>query len=404
MMSTAGLSLDGVTDRLRRALDGDELTGLVQQALRIPSHKEYPGEEREIAEFIARLLGSNGLQAELQTVQEDRANVLCRIGGRGEGPSLILNGHMDTIPPLDMGADAFSGRREGNLIYGRGAADMKGATVAMAYALVLLKRTGLEPPGDLIYAAVVGEEYESNGTQHLMQSGLRADWGIVGEPTDLQVAVAHKGIEWMQVAFEGRSVHSSVAHRGVNAVRAASEFVHTLYAELDPALAERVHPLAGRSLVNVGAIRGGRQPNVVPPDCVVEMERRWIPAEDLAGVYRELEHLAEKVAGSFGARAAVAPMAYSLRCRRVPLDTSPSSPIARAVQRAAEAATGGRVEIIGVPYWCDAAVMASAGVPSVVFGPGSISSAHSAAESIAVESLVAAALSYALIPFTIAGC
>ncbi len=398
----SGYDLTEIKQKIEAHFDRTELITFCQEMVRIPSHRDYPGQEAELGEFMKEWLEERGLKPWLQVAKEKRANVVCTVG---EGnPELIFNGHIDTIPPYDMGDEALTGRIEGDWIIGRGAADMKGGAAAMAYALVVLNRTGLLLPGKLTFVGAVGEEYESLGTQHQIAEGLLADYAVVGEPTGMQVAAAHKAIEWIQINVTGRSIHSSMAHEGINACQIAAQIVTRIYEEMVPKWNDRTHHLAGASLGNVGRIVGGEQPNVVPAYCEIHMDRRWIPQEDLDEVYQEIRDLATEVVEGTGATAEVEPMPYSLRAKRVPLDTEPENPIVQASLAAINTIKGEDEvsEPIGVPYWGDAALLASAGIPTVNIGPGDISQAHSATEALQIDQLVDCAMTYALIPFALA--
>lgn len=383
------------------AIDRGELTDFLQKAVQIPSHVEYPGQEKEIAQFIHQKLVAEGIDARLEEVVDGRPNVVAVLKGQGTGKSVTYNGHMDSIPPFDM-PDAFSGKIVGDRIYGRGVCDQKAGIVSMAYALVALKRSGLPLPGDVVLAAVVGEEYESCGTQHFVKHGPKTDFGVVSEPTGLGIGIAHKGIEWMSVRIPGRSIHSSVSEKGVNAIKRANQLMNLITQALEARLQSRLHPLVGKSLVNLGRIVGGEQPNVVPGECELQLERRYLPGESLDSVYAELQELVDRcqLPDYPELNLEMSTMPYSKRCARVPLDTPADSPIVSALKAAGDR-VGQSLEVVGLPYWCDAAVMARAGIPTVVFGPGDISQAHSANENASLNSVYIATQVFTALPFVL---
>lgn len=394
--------LDEIARSIEQACDPGELTDLLRQMIKIPSHRGYPDEEREVAEFVFSFLEKAGLTPRLEVVRDRRPNVVCELEGEGTGPALLLNGHLDTIPPYDMGADAYSGRIDGDRIFGRGAADMKAGVAAMAYSLALLTRRGLRPKGKVVFAGVVGEEYEGSGTRYFVSQHGRIDMAIIGEPTKLQIGVAHKGIEWMEVVFSGRSVHSSRPEEGVNAIYAAAEFVQAVRTRLQPRLDAKAHPLLGPSLVNIGVIHGGVQPNVVPAECRVQVERRWNPGESLDGLYDEVTEIAQDVGSRLHAGVQVVRTPYSRECERPPLDTPADHPLVRGIRRSQVAWKRPEGRPVGLGMCTDGPTLARAGIPTVVFGPGDARNAHSATEHVEIDDVVWAAKIYALTPFALA--
>ena len=160
---------------------------------------------------------------------------MCTLEGDAPGPHLVLCGHTDTVPlnQADPG-HGFSGRVHDGRLYGRGATDMKGAVAAMAAAMVGLRRTGLPASGRVTLAAVIDEEIESLGAEHLINSGFTADGAIVGEPTQNQICIGHKGLEWLEIVFTGKAAHGGTPAAGVNAIDAAASFVHRVRTGLLP--------------------------------------------------------------------------------------------------------------------------------------------------------------------------
>jgi acetylornithine deacetylase/succinyl-diaminopimelate desuccinylase-like protein len=229
---------------------------------------------------------------------------------------------------------------------------------------------------EIVLACLVDEESHQSGSRALVAAGFRADLGIVGEPTRLRVVTAHKGDVWLRLETRGRAAHGACPERGRNAVRAMARVVELLEGEYAAGLRRRAaHPLLGRPTINVGTIRGGTQPNIVPDGCVMEADRRMVPGETEAGVRQEIARFLRR---------------HGVRCRVVDLkgvpepalETDPELPLVRQFRRAA-----GRRGVEGVTYFCDAAVLAMGGTPCLVFGPGDIAQAHTAREWISVESL-----------------
>lgn len=311
--------------------------------------------EAEIASFVAGWLDRNGVAAEYHELGNGRANVLGRIPGHGHGRTLLLNAHLDTVGIA--GDDAgLSPRVDANRVYGRGAFDMKGSlSVIMLVAAVLAEHP---LPGDLIVTAVADEEAHSIGTEAVAKA-VSADAAIVVEPTEMRVVVAHKGFVWLEVATEGIAAHGSRYDVGVDAIARMGPLLVRL-AELDEDLRDgrEPHPLLGGASVHASLIEGGQELSTYPDRCVVTIERRTLPGETVDDVEVELSGIA-------GDDATVKTL-FS----REPLTTAPDEPIVETLIEHATTIMGRRPETSGVPFWTDAALLAAAGIPSVVFGPG----------------------------------
>jgi acetylornithine deacetylase len=318
--------------------------------------------EMEIARFIAGWLEAAGVEARIDEVAPGRANVIGVARGSGGGRTLLLNGHTDTV-----GHDGYERplepRVEGDRLYGRGGFDMKGGVAAAMWAAAASTR--LELPGDVIVAAVCDEEFASIGTQ-AVAGQINADAAIVTEPTALEICVAHKGFAWLEVEIAGRAAHGSQPQLGVDAIAKAGRIL-TGIEDLGRRLAaEPGHELLGRGSVHASLIAGGQELSSYPERCLVQLERRTVPGEDAALVEQQVRRLV--------ARAASADPALSAELRttlvRPPFEIAEDAEIVRLVRTHAERALGAAPEIIGWAAWMDSAILARAGIPTVIFGPG----------------------------------
>jgi len=385
--------------KLFKCVDKDELVAFLQKAIQIPSHIEYPDQEKEMASFIAEKMTAEGIETELQIVEGKRPNVLSTIRGERNGKSITYNGHIDSIPPFDM-TEPFSGRIDGDLMYGRGTSDMKSGIIAMAYAMIAIKRSGYAPPGDLVLSAVVGEEYGSFGATHYVKHSTLTDYGVCGEPTGLKIATAQKGLHWFEFNIPGRRIHSSVSSQGINALKRLNQLMTHINEKLEPSLENRRHRLLGASLVNLGKVWGGEQPNVVPGDAHLQIERRYIPGETLKSVMAELDEIvAECNKGYDGYPITYESMPYSLLVSKTPMDVPVEHPIVQGMLAAGKTVLGEKPAIFGAPFWGDAGVLSDAGVTTILFGPGEVSDAHTANEHVSLENVFKAAMMYAALPF-----
>jgi acetylornithine deacetylase len=358
----------------------DELTELLVRLVEIdsvnPSLVAGAAGEAGIAAFVAAWAEANGLEAHISEAAPGRPSVLVRAQGRGGGKTLLLCGHLDTVG-VDRMAEPFTPRIDGERLFGRGAYDMKAGVAAALVACRDAARLGLA--GDVIVAAVADEEYASIGIQQVLGS-LRADAAIVTEPTELEIAIAHKGFAWIELVVTGRAAHGSRPHLGIDAIVKTGPLLVAL-AELDAALAGRVHPLLGRPSIHASLIDGGVELSSYPASCTLKLERRTLPGETLAGVEAEIERLLERC------RAADPELNVERRTllARDPFEIDGGAEIVEVVRRASGEATIG-----GASYWADSGFIAAAGIPTVLFGPGG-EGAHAVEEWVSLADTAAVA-------------
>jgi len=301
--------------------------------------------------------------------------------------------------------NAFSPRIEGEgdnaILHGRGACDMKGAVAAMACALVAIKKSGVPLTGDLVFAGTVDEESGALGAKCLIDEGIVTTYAVVGEPTLLRLAVAHKGSSFIRVTLCGRGAHGSCPAKGVNAATYAARVAVALEEELRPQLAKRTHPLLGSSTVSVGRICGGTKPNIVAETCEIDIDRRILPGE--SNTIEEIRALVDKICGDVdGLRVAVELLPQSGVVPHGPLETDPASPLASSVATACrELNLDNRP--IGVTYWTDGGVLSVAGIETVVLGPGDIGLAHGPNEAVPIAELKIAARLYTSVAVQLLG-
>jgi acetylornithine deacetylase len=335
-----------------------------------PALVEGGAGEGEIARFVAEWARGAGLDADLLEATAGRPSVAVRARGTGGGRTLLLCGHLDTVGVEGM-TEPHAPRVDGDRLYGRGAYDMK---AGLAAALVACREAaGLGLRGDVVVAAVADEEHSSLGVQEAL-AAVSADAAIVTEPTELELIVAHKGFVWAEVEVTGRAAHGSRPHLGVDAIVKAGP-VLTALGELDAALAERTHPLLGRGSVHASLIRGGEELSSYPARCVLSLERRTLPGEGGAHVEAELAGLLDECRAADPQLEAT----HRVLLEREPFEVDPGAEIAEAVRAAAAETLGEAPGIGGASYWADAAFIAAAGVPTVMFGPRG-EGAHAAEE------------------------
>lgn len=341
-----------------------EVTELLRQLVAIDSINPslVPGGagEGEIARFVANWLEREGLEVQIDEALPGRPNVIGMARGSGGGRSLMLNAHMDTVgvEGMERPHDPYV---VDNRLYGRGAFDMKGGLAAIMLAGKEAKKLQLR--GDVIVTAVMDEEYASVGTQSIVKQ-WKADAAIVTEPTGLDICIAHKGFAWFEIETIGVAAHGSLPDVGVDAIAKMGRILLGLE-ELERSLrAKSSHPLLGSGSVHASLIEGGQEISSYPQRCVLSLERRTLPGE--LDVRAEMQELIDQAGRSDPAFKAVLRSGLV----RQPFEVSEHEAIVQLLIRQTEKLLNQKPTIIGATAWMDSALLSSAGIPTVVFGPG----------------------------------
>jgi len=326
---------------------------------------------------VAEWLRRAGLEVEIDTVLPGRPNVIARLQGRPGGRRLLWEGHLDTVQVSGMSVAPFEPTLREGCLYGRGAVDDKGCLAAFMLALRSLTKS--PPDCDVTFVAAMDEEFQFKGIRHHLARGERYDFGIAGEPTELRIVRACKGCVRWTIEIVGKSAHTSRPQEGIDAIRIAEDLLRCLR---DSGIAgSGTHPLLGASTLTCTMFRAGEGPNTVPASARLTFDYRTLPDQAGAEVWNEIEAMTRRFAATLPppARVIVEPPFIDTTGMDVPGD----SPIVVAMQDVC-ASFGMSAEPIGVPFGSDATKMTAGGIPSIIFGPGSIAQAHTADEFVRV--------------------
>ena len=377
-------------------IGADDVIELLSALVAIPSINPafgQPGDppewfgEARIADEVAKRLAGFGLRPKLEEVFPGRPNVLATLPGTsGDGRRLLFECHADTVQATGMTIQPFVPVVRDGRLYGRGAVDDKACIAMMLLAMRELAAD--PPPVDVEFLAAVDEEYQFQGVLHHLRHKAGLVGGVAGEPTSLRVVAASKGCVRWRIVIHGRAAHTAKPHEGIDAIRIATDLLIHLRNAIEPELALRTHDLTGSANLTCTLIEGGEGPNTVPARCVLRFDRRTLPGETGQAAWREIEACAQAFAATLpdGASLAMEPPFIDATSMEVPPDA--------AIVRAAQAACRlhGRPDgIIGVPFGSDGSQLTTAGVPTIVFGPGSIDQAHTADEFVEVGEVAAGA-------------
>ena len=376
-------------------IDDDALIQFTRELIQVDSINP-PGNEQAVAELLDSRARSWGLATEIRQVEVGRPNVLVRLPGSGSAPTLLYLGHLDTVPPGDVpwNYPPLSGELADGRIWGRGAADMKSGLAAMLVAMAALKQSNVSLPGDLVLAAVVGEEVDCAGSKRfLAERGMdNVGWLVISEPTANDFVVAHRGALWVEATTYGKTAHGSMPHLGVNAILGMMEFIHRVQGFEHP---WQPHPLLAPPTVSVNTIAGGVKTNVIPDSCRATIDMRTLPGQQHPEILESLRRLADDVA------AHQPHLRAEIRAvnDEPPVQTPVDHPLILAAQRAAELTLGGQRPVRAATYYTDASVLQPpTGVPTLIVGPGEDGQAHQPNEWVSVEALKSAARLFTVLP------
>lgn len=335
--------------------------------------------EKKMAMKVGGIFENIGAEVYYDEVEPDRPNVIAKFPGSDNKPQILLAPHLDTVGVGGMTIEPFGGIQEDGKIYGRGASDTKGTMAAMIWAL---NRIGKEKIKDLgigvTFVGFMGEETGQPGSNHFAKKYHREyDFAVVGEPTNNNIVSRHKGTLWITLECIGKPAHGSTPERGENAISKMATLVNWLDKDFRTLLKSKEYQneLLGFPTLNIGRISGGTRTNIVADQCAIEIDFRLTPELSTTQAYKKLEGLLDKN----GFTDVV--MITKLTCE--PLHTPDSNEY---IQKLIN--LDSRPEIVGAPWFCDAAVLSSmGGIPSVAAGPGSIDQAHTHDEWISEKDL-----------------
>jgi putative selenium metabolism hydrolase len=383
-----------------------ELIAFLQDLVRTPSLSTREGAVAARAMDELHRLG-------LADVRTDRiGNVIARLGS-GQRPILLYNAHMDTVGVGDPAAwqrDPFGAVIEDGVLYGRGASDMKASLAAMTYGAWLLHDVGVQLNGTLVLALVVQEEPCEGLAMRVLveEEGLRPDWVVLGEPTNLQIACGHRGRVEIEVSARGRSAHGSAPERGINAIYQAAR-VLTGLEKLAGQLGD--DPFLGRgslAVTEIASLSGSR--NVVPDRCTLIIDRRLTLGETEQRALAEVEQVIAGAGVEASARitgyTATSYTGYGCQARNVfPAWMTPAEdPLVQATARAVEVTLGFRPTVGRWDFSTDGVYTAGmAGIPTVGFGPGDERYPHTVDDQVRLDDVIKAAQVYARLAVEVLG-
>ena len=323
---------------------------------------DAPGES-EIANYIAKELENLKLAVQRLASVPRRDSVVGVLKGSGGGKSLMLNAHIDTVGVEGM-AEPFSAVVRDGKLYGRGAFDMKGAMAACIAAMKILVDNKIALRGDVVISGVADEEFTSIGMSDVIEA-YPVDAAIVTEPTHLQICLAHKGFVWLEIETSGRAAHGSRFELGIDANMHMGRFLAELDHYQQTLRSSAPHALVGPPSLHAATLRGGTGISTYAASCTLEIERRTIPGETEADVMAPLQKMIDRLAAADPNFKATLKTTCVRDAFEVPRDAS----IVQTLAKASTAVLGKQPDFMGDTPWMDSALLAKAGVETVVMGP-----------------------------------
>lgn len=325
---------------------------------------------------IAKKLRESGIESTIQSVGNNRANLIARIKGVGNKKSLVFCGHMDTVAvgEIPWEHDPFGGEEMDGRIYGRGSSDMKGGLAALIMAMIEVSKSGITLEGDLIFAATAGEEVDCIGANTMVADGTLSGAGamIIAEPSGGEIFVTHKGALWLEITSYGKTAHGSMPEQGINAIDNMNSFINALHDKLKFKYEEDI--LLGGPTLDIATISGGVQVNVVPDMCKLQIDIRTVPGQNHQEILSDIKILLAEIESSSSAKFDV-----KVFNDKVPLKNKSDDQFIKLTLDTATELFESEYKGKGVTYCTDASIF----VPSfnnklsvIICGPGEETQAH----------------------------
>lgn len=335
-----------------------------------------PGNEEKVAKILAEKLKENGIESTIRPLGPNRAYLVARLKGTGKKKALVLSGHMDTVPPgeIPWDYDPFDAKEVDGLLYGRGSSDMKSGLAALTMAMIEVEKSNVTLEGDLVLAATAGEEVDCLGARAMVEDGVLNDAGsmIIGEPSNGEIFVCHKGALWLEITSYGKTAHGSMPDLGINAIENMNVFINALHNKFKFKYKECT--LLGEPTINLGTISGGVRTNVVADLCKICIDIRTVPGQNHQEIISDIKDLLKKIENTSNAR-------FDLNVLNdlVAVSTPVEEPLIQLALSTANDLFNRKYEPKGVRFYTDASTFVPGlgnNLPVLFYGPGNETMAH----------------------------
>lgn len=352
--------------------------------IEIPSYVDDNNNEKQIAYFIRDFFVKNNIDVKLDEVCNDRFNVIASVGNGNK--TLLLTGHIDTVPLYGY-PSLLKSKILDNKVYGRGANDMKGAIAAMMISMKKLKEVEHLLNGKVMFAGVIDEELSSLGTIDLIEKKYSFDAAIVGEPTSLNLAIGHRGLEWVTFKSYGKAMHSGSRKSNCNAI----ENMMLLFKNIESSYFKLSHDLLGNTTMNAGLISGGTQPSTVADYCELSVDFRYLPGQS----FKDIKEIIDNEINKLTKLDSNYQYSYDVFEKSKMINgyyhdacfTNEDEEIVTITSNVLTKSNRSN-ELKSFTAWTDGGLINSVlKTPTIIFGPGDLKTAHSSDEFIEIEEL-----------------
>ena len=333
--------------------------------------------EEEIGDYLYEHFKKNNIDCIKQNVTGNRNNILASTEVDKNKDTILLCSHLDTI---NMAGVNFNPKIINGKIYGIGSCDAKASVASMVNAFINIKKNNKKIT-NLFFAGLIGEEYMHKGVKKFIKEFKDFDSAIIGEPTNLNIGIGHKGYIRFRIKTIGRSGHGSNPKLGINAIYNMAKLINRIRTKLELKYNKIQHEVIGNPTINIGKITGGIDYNIIPDNCVIEIDRRTIPREKYDNVLNDFKILIKEIESEendFHAKinGPIESAPY--------LETNNDEKIVKIAYKICKKINK-TSEINGLSYTTDGGFLAKAGIPTIVLGPGNISNCHKLGEYISLN-------------------
>jgi succinyl-diaminopimelate desuccinylase len=363
-------------------MNNQEALQLLKEVVQI---KSVLGEEKQVADKLEALLKSYDIPCEQVPFSEGRTQLVATLKSSEAGPVLGFSGHMDVVPvgEIPWDEDPFAAVEKDGLLYGRGTCDMKSGLIAAVVAMIRLKTAGSPFKGTVKLLATVGEETSAIGSGQLVDQGYADDLDalVIGEPTNVEIGVAHKGALWPRITTYGKTAHGSMPDQGINAIEHMLLVLNAFKETFD--FSQSIDELVGASTSSLDIIAGGNGTNVVPDKCTVEIDIRTIKAQNHEELKQQFHEMLDKLRASVPGFKADIEFINDLPSMKTAID----DPFTLLSQKVVSDVTGQPANTFGMTGYTDGSQFGRVkkDFPILILGPGETKYAHQPNEFVKIE-------------------
>lgn len=372
-------------EKINQLIDKNRIIEITKELINLRSDNEGDM-EYGVSIYLKNFLEAIGAKVEMQHVESKRYNVIAQFPGKSMGKTLMYCGHIDVVPPGDESkwrTAPFKAHIENDYLFGRGSADMKGSIASFLHTMEVLQKLKIDLNGDVLLVLDVDEEISNKGLYKFFSSGIKADACIVGEPTNMEIALGHRGVLGFKVRFKGKKAHASQPHLGVNPIMHAMYFSQRVENFIKNILQYRKSSM-GNSTMTITYINAGKELNSIPNECELLIDRRLIMGETKESCIDELDNILKEM------KAEIKNLDYEFQVTTYcePGEISPENKLVKDMQFAIDSNNPDSVSLTYLKATCEASLISKLmNIPVIICGPGNMEQAHIVNEFIKTEQL-----------------